>query len=310
MSFEKRAREMGLVKMSEQENVFMYVDRFCRVFYKQTKVAKINVLTGNPILDENGQEMNEVLPFYGVSCTEDKDSNKEHLGGFVSDHYKFVGNETIVERAKASILETNAPIMGEFWLMNSPRNTRFEYRFGIQHGGQNIPEIGEIIPQITLNNSYDGTGTEKLAFGLFFTDETNKGTHITFRTKLGSFSQIHTARAKTRLAGILGSFFEIFSENIGDVVNSSVAKTLSEDEILGTLSLVEKLAGKKRREDISVFFHELTAGGNSMSAWHLFLAIAKFSAIEQNLNMKVIMEDIAERVLVLPVRMMEALKKA
>jgi len=291
MTFEKRAAEMGLTKISEEHNDFMYVDKFCKVFYRQVKTSS------------------ETLPFFALFCTPNPNSVEEYFGGFVSDLYKFIGNEVVMERAKASILETNVPIIEESYLMNSPKNTKFEYRFSISHGGQRIPSVGDLIPQITVNNSYDGTGIEKLSFGLSFVDQNKSGTHMTFRTKLGSFSQVHTSRAKTRLAGILGSYFEIFSENIGDIVSSSMAKSLSEEEVLKTLDLVEKI-GKKKREEISTFLSDLTGSNGSISAWHMFLAIAKFSSLEQNLNVKILMENIAERVLVLPVKMIEALKKA
>jgi hypothetical protein len=75
------------------------------------------------------------------------------------------------------------------------------------------------------------------------------------------------------------------------------------------LDLVENV-GKKRREEVSTFLSDLTKNGQSISAWHMFLAIAKFSSVEENLNVKTLMENICERVLVLPVKMMEALKKA
>ncbi len=289
MSFRERASKMGLEQIDPDK--YRYIDRFCQVFYKQVKTN------------------DEALPFWGVFCTPTPESNEEYFGGFVSEFYKFIGNEVLVAKAKDSILETSAPIVGEHHLLNYPKNTRFEYRFNISHGGQTIPEVGELIPQITLSNSYDGTASEKLAFGLSLIDAASAGVHVTFRTKLGTFAQIHTARAKTRLAGLMGSFFEIFSENIVDLVNSTRAKTLSDDEILRTLDLVESV-GKKRREEVSTFLADLTKGGQSISAWHMFLAIAKFSAQEQNLNVKTLMENIAERVLVLPVRMMEALKKA
>jgi hypothetical protein len=72
------------------------------------------------------------------------------------------------------------------------------------------------------------------------------------------------------------------------------------------MDLVE-VCGKKKRAEISTFLADATKN-NPVTNLNLFLAIAKFSAKEGNLNTKILLENIAERVLIVPEKMIRALR--
>ena len=64
------------------------------------------------------------------------------------------------------------------------------------------------------------------------------------------------------------------------------------------------------RKGISDVIQKITEGKSFVSCWDLFLAITRFSTVEKNLNAKVILEDIVERTLVIPVKMLEMMKES
>jgi hypothetical protein len=79
--------------------------------------------------------------------------------------------------------------------------------------------------------------------------------------------------------------------------------------MMKVLDMIEKLSGKKRREAITAAIVEDQGDGIenwSMNSWQLFHSITRFSTLENNLNAKRILEDIAERVLIVPAQMSEA----
>ena len=67
---------------------------------------------------------------------------------------------------------------------------------------------------------------------------------------------------------------------------------------MNTLALVEKI-GKQRRNEISKFLSDLVDSGKN-SFWDMFHLLVNFSSREKNINAKLVLESIAERVLVLP----------
>jgi hypothetical protein len=73
--------------------------------------------------------------------------------------------------------------------------------------------------------------------------------------------------------------------------------------------------GKKRREAVSTLLQEMlpdVVEGQPIplpSAWQVFLAIVRYSSFEPNLNVKRLMENAAEAVLVIPPRMYDVLER-
>jgi len=280
-TFVERAEKDGLSIVSER--TFLYEDTYGAVRYEGVKT-----------------QSDVSLPYFAVFAS--KDSQKfGRLGGFVSDTYQFIGNESVVSKVKESIEGTGKPILSERTFLNAPRFTRFWHEIEVKNI-VSTPTDGDIIPQLTVQNSYDGTGVARVSFGISLMGNYR----ITFRTKMGSYQQIHTSKSKTVLTGVFGSFFEIFNENINDLISSNSSKQLSEEDIMKALDLVEE-SGKKKREEISVYLAEMTKN-NPVTNWNLFLAIAKFSSKEGNLNTKVLLENIAERVLIVPEKMIKALR--
>ena len=74
--------------------------------------------------------------------------------------------------------------------------------------------------------------------------------------------------------------------------------------MFATLDLVEAL-GKRRRERIA----DLLSDPQNLTAWGMFLAIIKYSSFEPNLNVKRMLENIAQSVLVIPARMHDVLEE-
>jgi hypothetical protein len=203
---------------------------------------------------------------------------------------------------KESIVGTGKPILRERTFLNPPRFTHFWHEIEIQNV-VTTPRDGDVVPQLTIQNSYDGTAVARVSFGFSLMGEYR----VTFKEKMGSYHQIHTSKSKTVLSGVIGSFFEIFSENIVDIISATSSKVLSDEDILKSLAMIEEKAGKSRRKSISAFLSELCAG-SQITNWNLFLSIAKFSAKEGNLNAKIMLDNIAERLLIVPERMIRALR--
>lgn len=283
-SFEKRAEKGGLKKTNKR--TFLYEDRYGAVQYVGSYI-------------ENGEDF-VPIPYYTVygAPTSQKFGR---LGGFVSEEYQFIGNEAVVEKIKESIVGTGKPILREWTIIDPPKYTRFLHELEIDNV-VTIPQEGDVIPQLTVQNTYDGTGVARVSFGISLRGEYR----LTFNKKMGSYYQIHNASSKTVLTGVIGSFFEIFNENIGELISANSSKILSDEDILKALAYIEERAGKRRRADISTFLAELCKGSQTTN-WNLFLAIAKFSSKEGTLNSKVLLDNIAERLLVVPEKMIRAL---
>jgi hypothetical protein len=76
------------------------------------------------------------------------------------------------------------------------------------------------------------------------------------------------------------------------------------------LDLIEELGGRRRKNSIvDNMRSQGIEAGTLPSAWQMFVAIIRYTTIEPNLNMKKLLENAAERVLVIPVRMQEVLER-
>ena len=286
-TFEQRAEKDGLKKINNR--TFLYEDKYGAVRYVGTYIEDADAFS--PI---------SYFTVFGAPSSQ----TFGRLNRLVSDKYKFIENEVIVSMIKESIIGTGKPILNERTFLNKPLYTHFWHEIEIQNA-VSTPQDGDILPQLTVQNSYDGTGVASVSFGISL--KGSRGEYrTTFKQKMGSYRQIHTAKSKTVLTGVIGSFFEIFNENIIDLVTANSAKQLTDDDIMKALTFVEGKVGQKRREGISVHLKEL-CGGSQVTNWNLFLAIAKFSSKEQTLNSKILMDDIAERVLIVPEKMLRAL---
>lgn len=287
MKFIDKFAEMGLKQ--ETPNSFTYSDQYSSVIYEKLKTC------------DSGLE----VPMLSV-WTKGPNQTQHAFQGIVSLIYNFMGNNIANNRVRDSIAEIKTPIFREYTTLNS-RYTYMHTDILIQNEN-NIPEIGDVYPQVTIRNSYDGKSGIEISFGISLLQSNNIRNAFSFRNKLSSFRQIHTQNSKTTFTTAVGGYVNIVSSNILDFIKTNFETPVSEEALLATLDMVEAL-GQRRRTIISDVIQKITEGKSFVSCWDLFLAITRFSTIEKNLNAKVILEDIVERTLVVPVKMMEMMKE-
>ncbi len=293
MSFEERAESMGLASLGS--GCFHYVDRYGEVVYRS-------------LVTKNGAELldNVEVPWLAL-FTKGPEPGEAfcHTGRILSDKYKFVGNDVVNQQIRNSIRESGSPVLTERSLF-SPYRTQMYNEIIIQNVS-NVPQAGDIYPQLIVRNSYNGSMAARVEFGICMAETQSDFSHWTgfgFRTKLGTIKQIHSENSHTTISSVTGTYLSTFAENIVSLVEQNFNNVLTEDDMLRTLELVENV-GRKRRDKISAAF-ESTQG--RVSSWSLFLAITRFSSIERNLNAKILLENIAESVLVVPHQMMNVLE--
>jgi hypothetical protein len=287
MSFEERAIASGL--STSTSGVFGYRDSMSCIKYE--RVSSVTV---------------EALPYFAVFAKPLNDRDEFRFGGFVSDLYEFEGNDIMVNRIKQSIADVGTPIFQEHGYMNYPRYTSMSKEIIIQ-GSQNDKRVGDIYPHIAVRNTYDGRGAKEVTFGLSLYEAGSRDRMYGFTFSLCSMKQVHSEHARSRIASNIGGYLEAFATNIKDLISVNFNAQVQEDVLLSIFDVVEKV-GKRRREEVSTYLSELKEKNKSITAWDLFLAITRFSTVEKNLNAKILMENIAERVLVLPIELERALK--
>jgi hypothetical protein len=175
-------------------------------------------------------------------------------------------------------------------------------------------QAGDVLPVMIVNNSYNGTRAATLAFGIAIDNIGTITNRTIFGFTLGEMRQVHIAASTTQLTSAVGTYMQVFTQDISDMITQSFNSQLNEDEMLAVLDVIEGI-GKKRAEKVS----EILASINPQpegdgpprlpSAWQVFLAIARYSSLEPNLNAKRLLENAAESVLVIPPRMYEVLEQ-
>jgi len=294
MRFEERAESMGLVSLGS--GCFHYSDRYGGVVYR-------SLITKN----ETGILDNVEVPWLAL-FTRGPEPGAEfcHTGRILSDKYKFVGNDVVNQQIRNSIQESGSPVLTERTSF-SPHITQMHNEI-IVLNGSNIPQVGDVYPLLVVRNSYNGSMAARVEFGICMAEgqeDFRRWTGFGFRTKLGTVRQIHIERSRTTISPAVGDYIASFDQNIVSLIEQNFNNTLTEDDMLRTLDLVESV-GKKRRNAISQLLNEFNTQ-SGVSSWNLFLAITRFSSLEKNLNAKVMLENIAERVLVVPEQMYRTL---
>jgi hypothetical protein len=189
--------------------------------------------------------------------------------------------------------------------------TRMRNEIVIQSDHQNSNvEVGDVLPVMVVNNSYDGTKAATIAFGIAIQHNRER---LIFSFNLGEMRQVHIVNSNTEMSSVVSSYMEVFNGNIFDLINDSFQSQLTDHHMLSTLDMIESIS-KKRRVKISKLLQEMnptTEGEEPQlpSAWQMFLAIVRYSSFEPNLNAKRLLENAAESVLIIPVRMYEVLDK-
>lgn len=296
--FAQRAQEMGLTQIGAHKGLFTYEDQYSQIAYRQLFTGFLNVSE-----EERHPTDGMPTPIIAIYTRPTEDVDFEYAG-YVSDFYKFIGNDVLCERVRESIQSVGMPIMTENPIM-SYDHTRLRNEIIIQ-SSQNHRQAGDILPVMVVNNSYNGTRAATIAFGLAM-DYNNDRTIFAF--SLGELRQVHIQHSTTEMRSAITSYMGVFTENIADMITQSFNNQVTEDEMLAVLDVIEQY-GTKRRDAISTLLEELQpADAGLPSSWQIFLAIVRYSSFETNLNMKRLLENAAESVLVIPPRMYEVLER-
>jgi len=283
---------MGLVDLGNE--CFGYNDAIGSVVYKHLQ-SKDNI----------------DVPLYGVFTKPPVDNIDLKYSGYVSDSYQFEGNEVMNEKIRQSILEVGTPIFREYVYLNSSR-TRMSNEILIQNC-TNIPKVGDVYPEVVVKNTYDGSGAREFLFGFsIIAEDVGRLCGFGFKNKIGKMRQVHNIHSKTSFSTPIGQYVEVFSKNILEILDANFKTEITEDHLLTVFDMLEEV-GKKRRFEVSAYlksvedYHKANNTDVKINAFDLFIAIAYFSTIEKNVNIKSLLEDIAEKVLVIPVEIQSVL---
>jgi hypothetical protein len=281
MKFEEKAESMNLINNGNR--TFSYQDNHGAVTYKYLYTAD-----------------NHEIPYLALYAGASLDDLT--FKTILSDLYEFEGNEIINDSIRSNINSGNNSILREEPFISSDYCTM--YNQIIIDNSRTIQQ-GTIYPTFVIVNSYNGTRKKEISFGINIEGEFN--IHGCFRNKLGTISQIHNERYSTSIQNVFSDYIEIISSNIVDVINNNMNQELNNEAVLTTLEYIEHYGGKKRREHISVFLSDLTNGDErTVTNWDLFLSILRYSETEKNINIKILMENLAERTLEFPSQMINA----
>jgi len=304
LNFEERAQGMGLDIKFAYKGLYSYKDIYGEVIYRKLSCITVENDPTHSQHDTDGA----VVPILAIyTCP--SDTTKFRYVGFVSDFYKFMGHEVLNNSIRESIKSVGMPVLRE-QISTDTAIAKMRNDMIIQNGKVS-PIIGDIFPTISVSNSYNGSHAALISFGISM--PTGGALMTSFSFKLGEIRQVHIESAKTTVVAGVSSYVQAFSNSILEMIQNSFNKKLTENDMMATLDYIETL-GKKKREGISKILEELTNSkvGDERelpSAWHLFLAIVRYSSLQPNLNARRILENAAEAVLVIPTRMYEVLSK-
>jgi hypothetical protein len=251
------------------EGVYTYQDRFGKVQYKKLQTVE-----------------KEIIPYLGIfTLPVSATYVTPEFIGTVSELYQFVGHEAVNMKIREMVSEAQTPIFREH--------------------AKAVPRFGDIYPQLVVVNSYNGHKAVTVSFGFWMASDRNTY-GIALRNKLGTLRQVHLLSSKGKLVSAVSQFVQVFNDNILNTIETNFNNPVSEEDFLSVLDMVEEI-GKKKREAVSTYISENV--GTSINSWNLFNVLCKFSAIEKNLNTRTLIENIAEKVLILPVEFSQMMQK-
>jgi len=286
-SFLNRSEGMGL-EYNDEINSFEYSDKYSYIRYSQLQTKE-------------GEE----VPILAIYTSSPSNKNNASYIGSVSNGYHFIGNEYLNNKIRDNISSVNAPILTEKTLIE--KNYAKMYNQIVIKNKNNVPKIGDIYPQFIISNSYNGTKSVSISFGLAISNSKEDNLIGTSLTRLGNIKQIHFKTSSTTISSNMANYIEVFNGNIYDLVESNLSRKFTETDVFQTLELIEKVS-KRKRDEISTLLNNSCKDGKN-SFWDMFNVIIKFSSYEKNINSKLILESIAERVLELPSKMLKLVSK-
>lgn len=302
-SFADLAPEMGLV-VDNDRGMFSYRDKYSEVIYRSLVTFAHDEMPDSHPTDGIGTNLLGVFT-RGI----DDPIDKYIYVGYVSTQYKFIGNDIVNTAIRDSITKAGSPILTENTLFYNAY-TRMRNEILIRNAHE-IGAVGNIIPVMIVENSYNGTKKASVSFGLAIEGEKIRG-RLIFKFRLGEMSQVHIRSSKTNVDAAIQSYMQVFSNDIVDMIRLSFEKRLTEESLFDVLAFLEKIS-KKKRDEISKLLSDITPplqeGQQPVlpSCWDMFLAIAMYSTMESNLNIKRMLENAAESCLVIPERMAKVL---
>jgi len=300
--FTDRAQEMGLDQTKSYKGLYTYEDRYSKVAYRILAAGEVHE-DPDPHPTDGSQ-----TPLVGI-WTALPNVNDYNYIGHVSQIYKFMGNAPLIDRVRNSLQEVGTPILRiETHMMGDLSAIREET---VLQSSQSSPQAGDIRPVMIASNSYNGTRAATVGFGIAVSGGEIIGDTI-FGFSMGEMRMVHIESSTTRLTSGINSYIQVFNEHILDMIDRSFNTQVTEEQMFATLDIIEKY-GKRKRNKISEILASIQPAPREgetpplPSVWNVFLAIARYCALEPNLNMKRMLENVAESVLVVPTRMYEVL---
>ena len=277
-SFLEKAQEMGLTPFPDNSECFYYSDDFSSVVYKTIYTVD-----------------NYRLPHISLHTGPDFENIKYRV--VLSKDYKFKGNRILVDQITNSVDKSGLNIFEENHLLSANLSS-FLDTIAIENP-KNFGDIGNVRPVLDIYNSYNGTRASIVVFGIQINESTSgRKFNCGFMNKFGFLREIHLTNSLTSIAPAIGEFVSTFSENIEEMVESNYT-TLDDETIQDTLGFIEKLAGKKRRINISSTIEEINQNRGRLTNWDIFKAISLYTTNERNINLKKL-DNMIERVINIP----------
>jgi len=305
--FSERAEEMGLDISGAHKGLYSYEDRYSKIAYRS--LGSVEIYTE----DENQRHPSDGLtcPMIGIWTASVAPASDYMYVGYVSQLYKFIGNAPLIDRVRGSLTEVGTPILTtNTMLLGDLTSIREEI---VLQSSLSSQQAGDIHPVMIIGNSYNGQRAASVGFGIAVDGGEVIGNTV-FGFSLGEMKMVHVESSNTTLTSGINQYLEVFNTHIVDMIDATFQKQLTEEEMFGTLDVIEKY-GKRRASKITEILASLQPAPVEgqppplPSAWTIFLAITRYCALEPNLNMKRMLENIAESVLVVPTRMLEVLEQ-
>jgi len=291
MHFVNYNEESGLMKLDEHS--YYYSDRFGKVLFKTVETKGTEGLYFS----------RKILPFFAIfTGPPDDDRNGDfYFIGEASKHYRFVGNEKLINDTLEMLDVSNLNVQVQTQEIDYKYSTLF-YNIALSNPS-NIAEIGDVFPVLTIKNSYNKTIKESISYGFGMYNE-GRFYSYTSSKLFGQFSRRHMNNSLTREKNFILDGVEKLVDDIPFVCSEMANFTVNQDEIIAIIETVEAL-GKKRHEALVSLVQSFNE--NNISVWKIFIAILKFISVEKNFNARRVLENIAEKIIILPTKISNAI---
>lgn len=315
--FEEKAQEMGLDCTHSNLGLYSYTDRFGEVVYRtlSTKSAPSHDLSCSlenladlveeePVTTFTHETDGFVAPHIAI-FTKKPNWTKFRYCRCISHIYKFLGHDVATERIKASLRNLSEGVEDNVLYQEtshlSPDMCILRNYITIMNR-EHPYAAGNVHPTLVIGNSYDGSRAGTVQFGLSVRGDDYQSN---FGFQLGQIRMVHSQYSSTTMTYAVGNYIQAFAGGIAELIESNMAITLNEDNIFAVLEGIDKLTEKKRNA-LQEYLDEVRQNG-TLTNWQFFLALIRYSCTQTNLNLKKLLENVAESVIVLPQQMEEAL---